>query len=520
MRRILCGAILGFPLIGGAQAPTPVTPTLVVMLTVDQLRSDYLPRFEKQLTGGLARLYHGGAVMTNAFHDHANSETAPGHATILSGREPWKTGIMLNELGVSDPQYPLLTGTGGASPYRFRGSVLIDWMRVKWQRSRALSISRKDRSAILPLGRAKQPAFWYGTDGRFTTSTYYADTLPDWMKQFNARRLPHKYAGQKWELLLPASEYPEPDSVRYENGGRDFLFPHTANADSTRAANGLAEFPWMDEVTLQAALAGVNAMRLGTGPDPDLLAVSLSTTDAVGHRYGPNSRELHDQILRLDRALGVFIDSLYKLRDSTRIVFALTADHGVTPYPELQPNLRPVPRWVSIAPVVTALRAKLTERGLPRSALGNDEAFIMADRAAFATARLNADSVLRVFRDSLRAVPGVARVDFVSALASADTVRDKIARRWLHAIPPDLGVELVITLDEGSQWGRTGGSATHGTPSDADTHVAMLFYGSPFKPGKYSQESRVVDIAPTLAHVLGVSPVEKLDGKALTAIFK
>src|SRR6478672_1013833 len=165
--------------------PAAATPSLIVFITVDQMRPDYFERYASQLKGGLGRLYRGGAVFTNAYHDHAITETAPGHSVMLSGRFPGHTGIVTNSLGVPDAEAPLIGGGGdGASPFRFRGSVLIDWLRMNDPRSRALSVSRKDRGAILPIGRAHQNAFWYATDGRFTTSTYYADTLPSWVQRF------------------------------------------------------------------------------------------------------------------------------------------------------------------------------------------------------------------------------------------------------------------------------------------------------------------------------------------------
>src|SRR3712207_5531842 len=232
-------------------------PRLVVFFTVDQLLPAYFERYGRQLTGGLARLSRNGAFFTNAYQDHAVTETAPGHASTLSGRFPRSTGIVTNALGVGDSQAPIVGGMrgAGASPYRFRGSVLIDWMRFKDARSRALSVSRKDRGAILPLGRAKQEVFWYPLDG-FATSTFYADTLPTWVQRFNARRLPQSIAGRRWELLLPASEYTEVDSVTYEGGppGQHFLFPHVAPSDSAVAARVLPNYPWMDEITLQFAL--------------------------------------------------------------------------------------------------------------------------------------------------------------------------------------------------------------------------------------------------------------------------
>src|SRR5262249_33490966 len=175
------------PRLGLAQA----RPRLIVLITVDQMRADYLNKWSRQYTGGFARLLKSGAVFSSAFQDHANTETAPGHSTLLSGREPYRTGIVFNAEGVPDDNAPIIGGGGpGASPFRFRGSTLVDWLRAKNARSRALSVSRKDRGAILPVGRAKESVYWYQTDGRFSTSAYYTDKLPDWVTNFNARRIP------------------------------------------------------------------------------------------------------------------------------------------------------------------------------------------------------------------------------------------------------------------------------------------------------------------------------------------
>jgi predicted AlkP superfamily pyrophosphatase or phosphodiesterase len=502
-------------------AQTPATsrsgePTLVVMLTIDQLRPEYFRLFQNQLQGGLARLYRGGAVFLDGYQDHAITETAPGHASTLSGRFPRSTGIVSNAAGVADSQSPLLGARGeGASPFRFRGSALIDWMRYANPASRALSVSRKDRGAILPLGRAKQQAYWYPGNGSFTTSTYYADTLPGWVRAFNARRLPQQWAGKSWDLLLDKSQYPEADSVRMESGGRDYLFPHPIPHDADQAAVVVAGLPMIDELTLQFALEGVRQLQLGTGPHPDLLAISLSATDAVGHRFGPDSRELHDMVLRLDRYLGAFFDSLFAMRDSTRIVMALTADHGVAPFPEVhsRDNNRNAGR-VDLAPFAASLSTSLREAGVDRTAVTFDEAILTIDAAAIARQRMNADAVARLFMQEAMKVPGVLRVDRVRDLAAKDTTTDYVARRWLHMLPPDLPAAVVVTLRPFWYWGNIT-YATHGTPHDYDAKVPIIFYGAGVKPGQYSQRALVVDIAPTLATILGVRPLEQLDGRVL-----
>jgi predicted AlkP superfamily pyrophosphatase or phosphodiesterase len=523
--RAILLALVTSAMTAAAQAPsTPQSrgPSLVVFLTVDQMRPDYFVLFGGELRGGLARLYQGGAVFLDGVQDHAITETAPGHATTMSGRFPRSTGIVANNAGVGDPRSPLIGVSGeGASPFRFRGTSLIDWMRFKDPASRALSVSRKDRGAILPLGRAKEAVFWYAPNGAFTTSTYYADTLPAWVTAFNARRLPQQWTGKAWDLLLESAKYSEPDSVPVESSGRGFLFPHPFPTDSAQTAAVFAGFPMMDQLTLSFALEGVRQLGLGAGPHTDLLAVSLSTTDAIGHRFGPDSREVHDQILRLDRYLGAFFDSLYALRDSTRIVIALTSDHGVAPFPlahSRDPNAGA--GFVDLTPVVASLAAGLRETGVEPSAFSFEEPTILQlDSTALIRHGVNPAAVVRLFSQEAMKVPGVLRVDRVKDLLTRDTTSDYIARRWYHMLPPDMPAVAVVTLKPYWYWEGTD-FATHGTPHDYDARVPIIFYGPGIKPGRYSQRAMVVDMAPTLAMLIGVRPLEHLDGQPLRAILK
>jgi predicted AlkP superfamily pyrophosphatase or phosphodiesterase len=498
--------------------PEADRPRLVVFITVDQMRADYPDRWATQLTGGLKRLATRGAFFTNAFQDHGVTETAPGHSVTMSGRFPRSTGILRNSAGVEDEQTPLVTSRDpGASPFRFRGSTLIDWIRTRDARSRALSVSRKDRGAILPMGRAKQHVFWYATStGEFTTSRYYADSLPDWVKRINARQLPQHLAGASWTLLRDARDYAEPDSEVVENRGKNFTFPHLFPSTADSAAAELPYTPWMDELTVATALEGLQSLGLGRGPQTDVLAVSLSATDYIGHRYGPDSREQHDNILRLDRTLGLFIDSLYKLRDSATIVFALTADHGVTSFPELAASRahRAAPVRYDLRPARRELRTMLREARVDTNAITLDGPLVYVNRAAFVAAKTDPDRILRRFAAVARTAPGIARVDKVSDLARTDTVRDVVARRWVHMIPPDSPVEYVITPVQGSYpVGAT--VAEHGLPYDDDAHVPVIFYGPWYKAGRFSERALVADLAPTLAYVVGVPPTERVDGRVL-----
>jgi arylsulfatase A-like enzyme len=504
-----------------AHAQEARPPQLVVLITVDQLRPDYLVRWAPEFTGGFRRLLDHGAFFTNAVHDHATTETAPGHATLGSGRHPRHTNIVRNEAGVGDPQAPLIEGGrgGGASPWRFRGTALMDWLRDRDQWARGLSVSRKDRGAILPMGRARQPAYWYSTDGRFVTSRYYADTLPAWVKAFNARDAIGALAGTQWTLLRPAAAYPERDDVPRENGGQDFTFPHALPAERARRAAQLTEFPVMDSLTVQFALAGVEAMELGGRTSTDFLGVSLSTTDAVGHRYGPDSREVHDQVLRVDRYLGQLMDSLFRLRDSSRILFALSADHGVAPYPELFFAGADSARGrVDVRPVFAEARSRLAAAGLEGDVLEFESGIVVLDTMRLRARGVSADSVITDLRRRFRALRGVLRVDRVDELAALAARNDMYARRWHNAIPADFNAVLTVTLEPYHYWFQTT-YATHGMPHDYDARVPILFLGAPFAAGRHDLPARTVDLAPTLAHALGLVPGEALDGTPLLEAF-
>jgi predicted AlkP superfamily pyrophosphatase or phosphodiesterase len=507
-----------------APAAAQQRPRLVVVITVDQLRPDYFERFKSQLTGGLARLAAEGAFFTNAAQDHAVTETAPGHATVLSGRWPRHTGIQRNDAGVQDSTAPLLETRGtGASPRRFQGTALFDWLKAAQPNARALSVSRKDRGAILAIGHAKEQVYWYQS-GLFTTSRYYADTLPAWVRRFNAQRVPFRAVAAVWRPLLAEKDYPEPDAEPYENPeGTEKAFPHTLPADSTRAAIAYANTPWLDSLTLAFALAGLEELKLGRRGTTDLLAVSLSSTDAVGHRYGPDSRELHDQVIRLDRYLAWFLDRLTARIGRQEMLVVLTADHGVSSYPGYyRAHGRPDVHGVSIDSIVTAynreIGARLGDTSRTAWLLFDGGMLILQDNGRLAAGRVSVDSVVGVVAARLRQVPGVARAERPVDLTQADTLQDPVARRWLHHVAPgpaaDGAVVLVVTLHEPFVWGQET-YAMHGAPSDVDARVPLILMGRGVRPGRYTQRAATVDIAPTLAALLGLSPFSLLDGRVL-----
>jgi arylsulfatase A-like enzyme len=268
----------------------------------------------------------------------------------------------------------------------------------------------------------------------------------------------------------------------------------------------------VDSLTAQFAWQGFRALNLGRGPGMDLLAISFSGTDYVGHTFGPESREIHDDMVRLDRVLGSFLDSLFAAVDSNRIVFAVSSDHGVQKIPELHGGVRVVMR-----PAMVATRALVRRYGGDTTAIDFESGGFFIDREALAgglTARVLTDS----FIVAARKVNGVMRVERFSAMATLDTLTDPIARRWVHMFPRDLEPTAVVTLRPGSIY--AGNVATHGTPHPEDSHVPLLFVGAPFAAGRHDRFVRTVDLAPTLARALGIRPRERVDGQVLEDAIK
>lgn len=504
-------------LAGSPQAAEP-PPRLVVFLAIDQLRPDYLDRFGDQWTGGFRRMLDQAAYFPNGQQDHAFTETAPGHASFLSGRFPVHTGVLKNSLGVQDANAPVIGVSGaGASPRRFQGTTLYDWILNRDSAARVLSVSRKDRGAIFTVGRAMGQVYWYA-GGRFTTSRYYAVALPDWIIEYNARRGPQRMAGTIWTPLLPSDRYPEADTMGFENGGVDLTFPHTMHRHPDTAAMNLPSSPWMDSLTLDLALAGATALQLGHREGTDLLSISLSTTDAVGHAFGPDSREVHDMLLRLDRWLGWFMDSLAVLVPEDQIVFALSADHGVQSFPELTVGVhRQQGGRVWLGDLAREPEIRLGGRHRVDFDFDFEGGLLTANLSALRARGIDVDSLADTLANEARGRRGVARV-FTRASLRAAPQSDRDARLWRHTLTPDGDWLFAAVVSPGFMWQSSAGSTTHGSTNLLDTTVPMAFWGRGIRPGRFARPVNTVDIGPTLAALIGVTPTEPVDGVVLPEV--
>jgi predicted AlkP superfamily pyrophosphatase or phosphodiesterase len=495
---------------------------LVVVIVVDQMHPEYFTRFHDDLSGGLRRLYDRGAVFLHGMQDHAMTLTAPGHSTVLSGRPPASTNIVSNSRGVPDPAYPVIGApkATGASPAKFRGTGLYDWMLARDSATVALSVSRKDRGAILPVGRARAKVFWYGYNSTFSTSTWYRDSLPSWLTAWNARRGVMKLAGASWTLALPAARYAEADTFAFENRGKDTHFPHVLSTDSAHLAGDITDTPFMDSLTLDLALEGARRLKLGTRGAPDLLVVSLSATDAIGHAWGPDSREMHDQMVRLDRSLGWFLDSLGTMVPSGRTVVALTADHGGGSIAEYTRDVRHETAGnVVMSKMLPDWRAEvraLEQRWRTDFAVADESGLIAANVAAMRARGIDVDSLSTALAQALSARPEVARV-FTPATLAAGNDTDLVVHRWRRQLPADFGWLAAVVLKPGYFWSSSG-MATHGTPSAADATVPILFMGPGIQAHHYERAIRTTSIGPTLGALLGVTPTEPVDGTVVAEV--
>lgn len=515
MPRFVLPAALALPvaLLLPVLAPVrpPPRPALVVVIAVDQLRPDQLERWRSQWTGGFARLLNEGAVFRNGLQDHAITETAPGHASILSGRYPARTGIALNEQGVGDSTAPLVGGGGpGASPHRFRGTTLVDWMRTLDPGLRVLSVSGKDRSAILMVGKSRAEVYWR-VGGRFTTSRYYADTLPDWVNAWNARGGAAALAGREWTLLLSPALYSEADSAPWGPGGH---FPHRISTDTAAVVRDASYTPWMDSLTLDLALEGSARLGLGRRGRPDLLAISLSAVDYVGHRYGPDSREIHDHLLRVDRWLGTFLDSLAVQAAPGRLLVVLTADHGVTPFPELARAQGRDAGRIRLGTLVQELNQQIHRRAGDSVSLEAGSGIIYGDMERLRAAGISPESLATVVLPRVWRLPGVADAWTPATLNGAVPVSVHAAR-WRRSLPRGFPWLVVAAAKPGWIWSDGDGSTTHGTSNQDDVGVPVIFAGPGVRAGQFPDTVRTVDIAPTLARLLGIKAEGGLDGRPI-----
>ncbi|MEE9281146.1 MAG: alkaline phosphatase family protein [Myxococcota bacterium] len=531
-RSALCALALcvSFP---ARAKPAEDLPRLVLLLAVDQLRAD---RLGAELPGGLGRLVREGRLYVDAALGHAVTDTCAGHSTMLTGRHPSRTGIpgndFIGEAGeesvycVEDagPDARVFGAEEGRSPLHLRATALGDWMKSARPGTRVFSVSGKDRAAILLGGKRPNAAYWLvrGRHAGFTTSRYYAAALPGWVTAFNEKLFDGLPATWTHEVAdgLPAprvDDFPG-ESPEYERTSGHPLI----DGDRETSADQLYRTPYLDHVTLSFAVELIRNERLGRGPGPDLLALSFSATDTVGHLYGPYSHESRDTLLRLDRELGRFLEWLGHELGSERLRVALSADHGVLPLPEWLARSGRLECPVDggraglrmfVARLLWDLHAELSGVfAWPRQWLTFAGPHIAVRRTVARQVGVPVEQAIALVKARLEEQPAIARAWTAAEIRSG---RGELAELYRRSFVPGRSGDLVVQLAPTCLISASDYGTGHGSPYDYDRRVPLVFWGAGVEPAEVSGRAATVDIAPTLAAGLGIEIPADLDGRAL-----
>ncbi len=522
------------------ESPAPEEPLLpgsgsdyrlVLILAIDQFRADYLDRFAPVLKDGLARLAERGVLFVDGHQDHAVTTTGPGHASISTGTYPSRSGIITNQwfdkqrrvsmYCVGDANWPLIgsAAPSGRSPNNLQVSALPEWMKEQWPSSKAFAASYKDRAAILLGGHGADGAYWY-RGGDFVTSTYYQTSYPQWVTDFNAGNLPERYFGQVWEPL-PIDEsvkkslsIEDTDFGWFERG-----FPHALGGRSFRPGpsfySSFASSPMVDEYLAEFAKELIVQEAIGQDGSPDYLGLSFSAPDLVGHGYGPNSPELLDTLMRLDGQLGDLLDFIDRHIGLDRTLIALSADHGVCPMPESRQASGLAGRRADHEDTA-CWQNQLSE--ISRR-LGVEAAWLLDDFCLdydlIERMGLDPARVEKVAAEVLEECPVIRRIWTRTELLTESD--DPFHRLFKNSFDPKRSPDLMLQLEQYQVTTTLGTS--HGTPYRYDTHVPILFLQPGVSPKRVEGRVRTIDMAPTLAEILGLEIPAHVQGRSLVSQF-
>ena len=514
MRRLLALALLGAFALDAA--PVRPKPKLVVVVVIDQFRYDYLTRFRASYTGGLARLLDTGAVFTNAHYEHFPTVTAIGHATVLSGATPSISGIVGNEwydretgkqvTSVSDEGTEMLggqPGVRGSSARRLLASTVADEVRMVDARSKAIGISSKDRSAILPVGRMSNGAYWFDTNtGNFVSSTYWFKQLPEWVVNFNQARAVDQWLGKAWTSSEKGAVSQKPFLLLAGTANRTYY----SQLDRT---------PFHNDLLVMFAEAAVEGEQLGADEVTDVLTVSFSANDRVGHALGPDAPEVRDISIHSDRSLARLFAYLDKKVGANNYVTVLTADHGVAPLPEVMRERNMPGGRIPEGLIHNTIQNALVEKyGQGDWLAGKSGPAPYLNWKLIREKKLNLEEVQDAAAASIRELPFIYRVYTRTELRRGAGIGDLIDRRVKNGFHYERASDLFVVAAPYWLFERSGTS--HGTPHNYDTHVPVVFMGPGIKAGRYHQHAAVNDIAPTLATILDVELPTGASGRVLT----
>ncbi len=542
-----------------AEAIADDKPRLILQITVDQLRGDLPTRYFDQLgDGGFRYLLEEGIHYNNAHHAHANTETIVGHTTLATGANPAAHGMVGNlwfdrtagktVYNIEDPDYSILTdGAGvdadteidptqkaassdGRSPRNILTTTFGDELSILTAgRAKVFGVSVKDRGAVSMAGHSGK-AFWFSKSaGQFVTSTYYYDAYPDWVVEWNAKGLPQSYSGKSWELLNPIGTYLfggrddqdwEPDFAGF---GRTFPHPFTTSEDKY-FTTFLTVSPAGDQITADFAKTLIDREGLGDDEVTDFLGVSFSATDYVGHTFGPSSLEAEDNILQLDRTLADFFAYIDEEIGLDRTLIVLSADHGTPEAPGYLQSLDIPGGYVTpdawdTVPAVERIKAKFGISGPLIE--GYDHPYLYLSEEVWNNEAVDQTALETAISKELVGFEGVAYAVPSSRLREGSLPENALTRAVLNNYNPDRSGDIYIVFDPGwfiNDFDGISVTVTHGSPWRYDTFVPIIFAGHSIKQQTVSRRVHTVDVAITLATIVGTSPPSGAAGEVLLEV--
>lgn len=537
---IAATALLGACASSGPTASTSTTaraatkPRLVVLLVIDGLPQRQVTDYRDQLSpDGFRRFLDRGTWFSQAHYSHAHTVTAVGHATFLTGALPSATGILSNEWRdpftgaavycTGDEAHAYLghrtNRLDGTSPKNLRAESLGDVLKRVSPGSKVIAISMKDRGAILPAGKAGTAYMYMSQSGSFVSTTYYMKAHPAWVTSFNDSKPADRYFKAVWKPLLAEDAYKQsvPDGQAWYNGSGKL--PMTIGAGDAPGANfygNLIGSPFSDVLTLDFARAAIAGEALGQDDAPDILSVSLSGHDYVNHAYGAESRLSHDHTLHLDRALQDFFAHLDAKVGKDRYVAVLTADHGFMPVPEYSQSIGQGGGRLNTTQLAARINAEVGrtfgEGAWLRGGSGNG---FVINHTLVSEKKVDRMAVAMSIRDLLRKEPGVAQAWLKSEVKAGLPPGTPFADLLRNHLIDDLSADIITVQARNWLYGSRASGTTHGTPYEYDTHVPILFHAPGYETGRVDTLVSVVDIAPTLARMLGIPEPAQSVGKPL-----
>ena len=491
-------------------------PKLVLTIVVDQFRYDYLTRFRADYNSGLARLLDHGAVFADARYDHYPTVTAVGHATVMTGATPALSGIIANDWydratkksvsSVSDDNTDILgtTGKRASSPHRLLVSTIGDELKMAGKGSpKVIGISIKDRSAILPAGRMADGAYWFdNASGRFVSSTWYFKDVPDWVKNYNDGHPGDAFAEKEW---LPLG-----------GGGS---FKKMAAIGDKKLYNNLEKSPYGNELIEAFTERAIAEEKLGQRGATDVLAVSFSANDYVGHEVGPDDPQVKDMAIRTDRLFGKLFQYLDSKVGMANVVVVLTADHGVSPVPEVNAKRKMPGGRFKVETMDTAINQHLSRLyGDGKWVEGRTTVGPYLNWALIAEKKLTASAVRTAAAEAVGNLPHVVRVYTRDQMMRDEVSRDAVGRRVLNGFYGPRSADLTVVLEPYWFFGESPTGTSHMSTYSYDNHVPLILMGPGIRAGRYYKAAFVNDIAPTLAALLDVETPSGSVGRVLDEI--